>query len=125
MTSRLIQWMPSIEPLDWTMFPDCLSQNRVVVIHFWAIWDTYDPPLDATIQDLRRDYEGKIKFFSQDVDQEICWELIRECGIRSVPVLACFLNGKFHENIIGLRTGEQLKSIFEAWIAKANNESVA
>jgi thiol-disulfide isomerase/thioredoxin len=115
-----LSWSPSSEALNCKEFQACLAENKVVVIHFWAIWDNYDYTMDVTLQELSPRYKDKIKFLAADLDSEINWEIATACRVLNIPALGCYIEGKLHETLIGLRKKKDLGSLFDKWVAIAN-----
>src|SRR5215469_757965 len=104
MQSTNDSWRPASTAIDVDHRQEILQRNRIVVIHFWAIWDPYDRQMDSVIQEVRLPYERRIAFFSHNVDPETNWSFAIECGIKSVPALICFIDTKKVETIVGLIT---------------------
>lgn len=85
-------WKPSAPPITGAEAPAVLAQHRVVVVHFWAVWNGHDPVADRELQPLREEFADRVYFCSCDVDHEPSWPFIRECGVLNVPTLACFVD---------------------------------
>jgi thioredoxin 1 len=57
-------------------------------------------PTDCpVVEELARQYEGKLKVYKVDVDQE--QHLAMQYGIMSIPTLLLFKNGQVVEQIVG------------------------
>src|SRR5882762_6947549 len=96
------QWMPVSPAIDSNTFDSSVGRNGIIVVHFWAIWDRYDRTMDAMIQELRPIYDGRIKFFSFNVDPQMNWNITVKYLIKSVPALGVFIDGAWLETMIGL-----------------------
>ena len=115
-------WSPLSPAITAEELPQALAMNSVVVLHFWAIWDGNDRVMDATIQAVRPHYADRIAFYAMDLDQEINWPLLRQWRVLSIPAIACFIEGRWLESSIGLRTVEQMHSTLQAWLEAASSK---
>ncbi|MBW3624341.1 MAG: thioredoxin family protein [Armatimonadetes bacterium] len=113
-------WQPSSPAIE---NPEALhrllSRSPVVVLHFWAIWNGYDPRMDDLLNPLQKEFEGGIIFGSVNVDDEAFKPFTVECGILNIPALACFIRGSLHEILIGLRNKETFRLHFNDWLRTA------
>jgi thioredoxin-like negative regulator of GroEL len=109
-----IGWAPSTEPVTAAD----LAAGPVVVLHYWAVWDLIDREMDARLRALREEYAGRILFKSCDIDRSENKPFIQ--GIANIPALGCFIRGKWFKSLIGLRSAEELRSVFDGWLAAAN-----
>jgi thioredoxin len=55
------------------------------VIDFWAIWCGPCRKLEPIIEEIAKEYEGRVKFYKVNVDAEK--EIVRHFNIRSIPLL--------------------------------------
>ena len=63
------------------------------IVDFYATWCGPCKRLSPTMEELSKQYEGKVKFYKVDVDQDK--ELANAFGIESIPTIYfCPLNGK-------------------------------
>ena len=91
-------------------FSDTLEQNEITLIDFWAPWcgpcRTLSPILDSLSNDNDTVTIGKV-----NVDEET--DLAKKYGVRSIPSMLIFKEGKVVETIVGLRNQKQLEDAFE------------
>jgi thioredoxin 1 len=83
-----------------------------VLVDFWAVWCGPCRLIAPIVEELARQYEGKLKVYKVDVDQE--QSLAMQYGIMSIPTLLLFKNGQVVEQIVGALP----KSAIEQRIAK-------
>lgn len=89
--------------LDNQNFEKEIANNEVIVVDFWATWCGPCRMLAPTLEEVSEEgiVVGKV-----DVDE--CPELANQFGIRSIPTLIVFKNGKKDKVSIGLITKEQI-----------------
>ena len=68
--------------------------------------------LAPTVEELAKEYEGKVKVGKVNVDDE--GELAMQFRISSIPTLMLFKNGKVAETMIGVRPKEQIAAVLDA-----------
>ncbi len=103
-------WSPSTVPVVERDF----DEYQILVLHYWAAWDKIDREMDKLLATLREEYVGRICFRSCDVDRAENQAFINE--IANIPALGCFIGGKWFNNLIGLRSVDELRSMIEAWM---------
>jgi thioredoxin 1 len=82
-----------------TEFDDLVRKNRVVVIDFWAPWCPPCRAIAPILEELSREYEGRVVMAKINVDQN--GEKAEEYGIRSIPTLLFFKEGRLVDKQIG------------------------
>jgi hypothetical protein len=116
-------WAPSTPAVSATTIPVVLRENAVVVVHFWAVWNGYDPVMDRNVQTLRGEFEDQIHFCSCDVDLPENGELCRICGVLNLPTLACFVRGRFYQRLCGVAELGSLRSALEDCLAELTDQA--
>jgi thioredoxin 1 len=69
------------------------------MVDFWAEWCGPCKMVGPTVEALAKEYEGKIKIAKMDVDQNR--ETPAKFGIRSIPTLILFKDGKVANTLVG------------------------
>ena len=80
---------------DYQSYPDSwnFKGNKPCLVDFHAPWCVYCKALSPILDQLAKEYEGKLDIYKVDVDQEP--ELESAFKIRTIPnLLLCPLNGK-------------------------------
>jgi thioredoxin 1 len=69
------------------------------MVDFWAEWCGPCKMVGPTVEALAKEYAGKIKIAKMNVDENR--ETPAKFGIRSIPTLILFKNGKVAQTIVG------------------------
>ena len=107
-------WSPSTDAVAPTDFDAC----PVLILHYWAVWNPHDREMDELLGVLRDEYAGRVCVRSCDTDRAENQPFIR--GIANIPALGCFIRGKWFKSVIGSRSVEELRSLFDGWLAAAD-----
>lgn len=100
--------MKLVELTDGNFQKEVLESSTPVLVDFWAVWCGPCRAIAPVVEELARDYEGKLKVGKMDVDAH--QEVPIRFGIRSIPTLMLFKNGQVVEQIIGGIPKQQLLS---------------
>jgi thioredoxin 1 len=80
-------------------FEDTVKRHSLVLIDFWAPWCGPCRTLAPTIEELNRDYGGKVLFGKLNVDEN---PQTAECfQVFSIPTLLIVKNGQEVDRIVG------------------------
>jgi thioredoxin 1 len=88
-----------IEITDANFEQEVLKSDKPVLVDFWAVWCGPCKMIAPVVEELAREYDGKLKVGKVDVDHNP--QVSMQLGIRSIPTLMVFKNGKVVEQIIG------------------------
>ncbi len=91
--------MKPVEVTDATFRQEVLESPIPVLVDFWAIWCGPCRLIAPIVEELAKEYDGKMKFAKLDVD--INQKTAMEYGIRSIPTLLIFKNGKVVASVVG------------------------
>jgi thioredoxin 1 len=80
-------------------FNKILNENNVVVVKFGATWCTPCRVMEPTIENAAKQFEGKAKIMSIDVEEEP--DLATKYKIRNVPTILYFKNGEIKDKSVG------------------------
>jgi len=101
-----------IEVTDKT-FDQTIKAHPVVVVDFWGQWCPPCHMVAPIIEELARDYAGKVAFGKLNVDENRATAV--RYGITAVPTLLFFKNGKLVDQVLGAvprqHLGEKIKKI--------------
>ena len=86
---------------------EVLSSSLPVVVDFWAGWCMPCKMLTPVIDELAKEYEGKVKFAKVNVDNNT--ELATNLQILSIPVLIVFNKGNEVTRIVGVNPKQDIE----------------
>ena len=78
---------------------EVLKADQTVLVDFWADWCGPCKMVAPFVEELAGEYNGKLKVIKVDVDANP--RATAEYGVRSIPTLLVFKEGKVVEQIIG------------------------
>jgi len=80
-------------------FKEMIKNQPLVVVDCWAPWCAPCHMVAPIIEEMARDYAGRILFGKLNVDENR--EVAMQYQIMSIPTLLVFKNGKIVDRIIG------------------------
>ena len=107
--------MADITFTDQSFEEDVLKSKMPVVVDFWAVWCTPCRIVSPTIEELAKDYEGKVKVGKLNVDEN--QNTAGKFGIMSIPTVMIFKNGQVIKTMIGAQGKDKYKKEIEEALA--------
>jgi thioredoxin len=91
--------MKPITVTDSNFEQEVIKSDKPVLIDFWAVWCGPCKIIAPIVEEVANEYEGKAKIGKLDVDNN--QETAIKYGVRSIPTLLIFKDGKLKDTIIG------------------------
>ncbi len=85
---------------------EVLSSEIPVLLDFWASWCGPCAMIAPVIEEIAREYEGKIKVGKINVDEQE--ELAVMFSIASIPTILAVNNSEVTGKLVGVRTKEEI-----------------
>jgi len=76
-------------------------ENGMVLVDFWAEWCGPCKMIAPILEELAKEWEGKIKFAKLNVDDYPSIAGRMDYSIQGIPALILFENGKIKDRIVG------------------------
>jgi thioredoxin len=99
---------------DW---PTLLASDQPVLVDFWAEWCPPCHRLAPVFEKLAARYGDEIRFAKVNIDEFA--QLANQLGIRSIPTLVLFREGKEVERLVGVRPYEVLAALLDHHVSVA------
>ncbi len=90
-----------------------LDAQKPVLVDFWAAWCGPCKMIAPVIEELAKEYSGRVKIVKMNVDENM--ETPNDFSVRSIPTLILYKNGKEIDRMVGVVP----KSALEEMIKKA------
>jgi thioredoxin 1 len=88
-----------------------LQSSQPVLVDFWAPWCGPCISIGPSLEKLAEQYQGKVTVAKINVDENP--EVSARFGVRSIPYLVMFKNGKVSESVVGAQPPQNLQKLIE------------
>lgn len=99
---------------DENFSKEVLESEKIVLVDFWAPWCGPCKKLGPIIEELADEKNENIKFTKLNVDENK--KMAGAYGIRSIPTVAIFKDGKPIDGFVGLRSKSEIKALLKKHI---------
>ena len=90
---------------------DVMNSDIPVFVDFWAEWCGPCRMVSPVVEELAKDYEGKVKFVKVNVDEAN--ELASKYNVFSIPTLVILNKGEIVGQQVGAASKESYKSMID------------
>ena len=95
-------------------FSATLTANDLLVVDFWAPWCAPCRMVGPIIEQLSKEYAGKVTFAKMNVDEN--QRVPSNFGIMSIPTIIVMQKGKIVETIVGAYPKSHIEATFKKYI---------
>lgn len=106
--------MKPITITDENFAVEVLQSDLPVIIDFWAVWCGPCKMIAPIMEEFAVEYDGRVKVGKLDVDNN--QQSAIKYGVRSIPTVLYFKNGKLFDTIIGAVPKVHFKQKLEAML---------
>src|SRR5205085_11054639 len=98
-----------LEITDQSFEQEVLKSDKPVLVDFWAEWCGPCRMIAPTVEAIAEEYKDKAGVYKMNVDDNM--NVPQQFGIRGIPTLILFKNGKEQERIVGAVTREAIAKV--------------
>jgi thioredoxin 1 len=107
--------MADVTFTDQNFDADVLKSSMPVVVDFWAPWCAPCRIVGPVIEELAKEYEGKVRVGKLNVDENM--QVSGGYSVMSIPTVMIFKGGQPVKSIVGAQSKETYKKAIEEAIA--------
>lgn len=101
---------------DATWDADVMKASELVMVDFWAVWCGPCQMVAPIIEELAKEYAGKVKVRKLNTDENP--EVAGRYQVMSIPTILFFKNGQVVEKLVGARPKRQFKEMIDSLLAQ-------
>ncbi|GGG95297.1 thioredoxin [Silvibacterium dinghuense] len=106
-----------LEVTDTNFEQEVLQSEQPVLVDFWAAWCGPCKALAPIVDELATQYAGQVKVAKLDVDRNNATPM--RYGIRGIPALLLFKDGKVADQIVGYVPKETIEKSLSRFVETA------
>lgn len=94
---------------------EVLEVKGLVMVDFWAVWCGPCRMIAPTVEELAKEFEGKVKVAKLNTDENP--DIATKYKIMGIPTIMFFKDGQKVDQVVGAVPKPQLKSKLESLLA--------
>ncbi len=102
----------ALEVTDSSFEKDVLESGKPAMVDFWATWCGPCRMVAPTVEEIANEYGDQAVIAKVDVDNN--QEVAAEYGIRNIPTILFFKDGKVVDKVVGVAPKSQLEQKLKA-----------
>jgi len=96
---------------DKNFSSEVLNADLPVLVDFWATWCGPCRSISPIVEELAKEFSGRVKVTKLNVDESPATP--SQYGVRGIPTLILFKEGKILDQIVGAVPKARLKTMIE------------
>jgi len=108
-----------VHTTDATFSQDVLKSDKPVLLDFWAEWCGPCKMIAPILDEIATEYKDKLRIAKIDIESNP--QTPPKYGIRNIPTLILFKNGKEEERVVGATSKEAISRMIEKHVSGAAN----
>jgi len=101
---------------DATWDAEVMKAAELVMVDFWAVWCGPCQMVAPIIEELGKEYAGKVKVRKLNTDENP--EVAGRYQVMSIPTILFFKKGQVVEKLVGARPKRQFKEMIDSLLAQ-------
>ena len=90
---------------------ELLKREKPLAVDFWATWCAPCHVMTPILRDMAKRFEDRIVFAKVDIQNSR--DLAQQFGVKTIPTLILFKNGKEWDRLTGVRNRSELNKLLE------------
>ena len=109
----------TVKVTDQNFDTEVIGAEETVLVDLWAEWCGPCRAIAPVLEELEKDYGGKLKIAKVDVDANP--GTAQRFAVRSIPTLLLFDKGKLVETTVGVQPKTALSSLVDRYVERQVN----